>query len=160
MNHGPHGIHGRKSFWRSRLFWLGVSGLVFLMWAWADSMKRGSWVSIGWGPRVCSFSQDCSKIRIMGFNDPFDPKVRSGLHFDGGHYDLLVLVPDLSEYQRSIGNWFGAAVPKHRVEHSNGEIKIYRRLAFWFVTAIYLSTWLGVTVTWQRWKGKKLKEVA
>jgi hypothetical protein len=39
-NHGIHRMHGRKPFWRSRLFWLGLPGLVFLLWLWVATQRQ------------------------------------------------------------------------------------------------------------------------
>lgn len=55
MNHGPPGTQGRRPFWRSRGFWLGVPGLLFLLWGWVYSNRRSSDLSYGpWGLQISS----------------------------------------------------------------------------------------------------------
>jgi hypothetical protein len=48
-----------RPWYRSRLFWLGLPGLVFLMWLWRDSMRMGRWV---W----CNDSHRSTWVGVIG----------------------------------------------------------------------------------------------
>jgi hypothetical protein len=70
-----------RPWYRSLLFWLGLPGLVFLLWGWADSTRFLSilkWQSKG---VVLGFQSSGNPLRIDSFHC-LDPGRRSDLTFD------------------------------------------------------------------------------
>ena len=141
-----------RRFYKSRLFWCGVPGLVFLLWVWWDSGKHSSdvvwrhgltddalavvggrveWRKIVWVPgmsrRVDGFSTHHSEMREM---DSFDegPRGVRKRQFDFPQ-GFMVLAER--------GSPGAMAAEMRRVQ-----------VALWVVVLGYVGTWLGA-VWWQ-----------
>ena len=143
MNHGPHGIHGRKSFWRLKLFWLGVPGLVFLLWLGVSSQQMN--VGAAFRGRSLGVSLDTYGVRFnylsMGGLIPNDFGFRSRRLLPS---DERVLVPPVE--------WKDEEYPSPVAARSFW-------IARWLLLIVYVGLWLSLQGAWQCWKGRKLKEV-
>lgn len=122
-------------WYRSRLFWFGLPGLLFLGWMWAGYQARlvhmgwiggGGNYSLGWGGGQVTGSftsrRDMSPMTEDGFflsEIPIDPA-------DGQSFFPPAIF--------TTEGWAGIA------------------LANWFLMAVYLALWLGGLVLWQRRK--------
>lgn len=145
MNHGIHGTHGRKrGWWRSRLFWLGVPGLIFLGWLWVDSHSQHIWAScrlltsssyfgVGFLSKPDRLSGWIGRPYIGLFGTPF-----SGVRIESQPLRSALMTNDP-------GPW------KFGVEGADKG-----RLAFefdlWFVLLVYCTIWLLACFLWQRRK--------
>ena len=146
MNHGPHGIHGRKRFWRSRLFWLGVPGLVFLLWLWAGSEKSSTYYSLRWkSPSYLGFGIGCTYGQIGGWiGRPYqgfaNPGSQTGSSFHRGPID--------GRYRDQVnkdGPWW------HEWE-SRSKDRLGFSVDCWLVVLVYVTSWLVGVLGLQRWK--------
>jgi len=153
MNHGPHGIHGRKKFWKSRLFWLGVPVLVFLVWAWCDSGIHNSGVGFERDRKATQAWQSEGKFN---FTQMKGGSVSTG---DGIWTTNRMRLVTRAEDRVWIGSFaFPRAIGAFEYG-SNWEHFMTRSIAHWLVVLAYLTTWLASVLGWQRWQWKKLKEV-
>lgn len=143
-----------SGFLRSRLFWLGVPGLMFLLWGWWDSGKyssdvvwrrgladravavaagRAEWRTIVWVPgssgRVDRFFVHHSEMREM---ESFEegPKGRRGRRFD---------FPQAFMVDAERGAPGARVAEMRRVQ-----------VAMWVVVLGYAAAWLGGMWWWER----------
>ncbi|MEK7951675.1 hypothetical protein [Luteolibacter soli] len=143
-------------FYRSRLFWYGVPGLVFLLWVWWDS---GGWNShVRWerpgkvryvGVRMGGVQWGSSTLRENYPPGPSDfPVVRGELPAEDGsapagkrgrRFDFPPLIKTVVE-ERSRGGMVMDLV--------TGEI------ALWGIVGCHVMVWVGMVFWWQRRKGR------
>jgi hypothetical protein len=139
---------GPRRVYRSRLFWLGVPGLVFLVWAWWDSGERVSsvrWVQGDDWHIVCLSRgrlewQRQKYIRTSPMwgivVDPFG--MGRGLHGE---------VPRLME----------RLTPAFSTTKDESVMELdfeVRSMALWVPGACHVMIWLGAVFWWQRRKRK------
>jgi len=153
MSHGTHGIPGseRRGWWRSRLLWLGVPGLLFLLWVWANSMSHHSEASV----RVVGFGRYqglglISSPHKMGawvgrpyvgiFGTPF-----SGFRFYRSE------AKELSRVRDELWN-----ISVEGMDRARFRIVLDARL----VVGIYPFIWLGMMWLRHRWKVKAVETPA
>ncbi|MCW1926549.1 hypothetical protein OKA05_28615 [Luteolibacter arcticus] len=144
-----------RAFHRSRHFWLGVPGLVFLLWAWWDSGGYMStvewnwnggkrehlvWVAVGDVTWQCTTHQE----RSAGVN--FSTRRNPLANFGGGARGRQFDVPPA--FSRSLDDgefaWIGVAVEEAHV-------------ALWVIAGSYAVAWLGVVAWWQRRKARVVR---
>ena len=71
-----------RPWYRSRLFWLGVPGLVFLIWLWADSENSKTYYSLRWKtPSYRGFGIGCQH----GFIEGWIGRPYQGFGLSAGH---------------------------------------------------------------------------
>ena len=151
MNHGPHGIHGRKSFWRSRLFWLGVPGFVFLVWLWFVQLERYQCVDLAVGDRPLSVTLGGGSINW--YQDQFSS---AGTWIQFSSHPVL----DSSERNLFPLAWQSEEWIPHISGHSEApKTHISNRLAIWCILLVYLVFWGGISISWHCRKQKKFKEL-
>jgi hypothetical protein len=138
MNHGIHGTHGReRGWWRSRLFWLGMPGLMFLLWGWfaiprttATLTWRGvdGYVTLGHASRLayCYFVPSLEKV---------PPRWQRG-----ATVSTAILEPERTNavFPRAIQFDLGR----------RGGFNVF--VAYWFLIFMYLPLWLGALAVSQR----------
>lgn len=149
---------------RSRLFWLGIPGLVFLLWAWGKSNVVRVETSLRPG-RACSSQGKLFWYRVEADTDRL-------VTVDYAEGNLLVLPneyivtaccfpvprgftttePVLPDHRR----WFPP--PRWRAEQLDA-LSYYRfvSLPYWLLTGGYAGVWLGGMGWWQRRKARLLK---
>lgn len=142
----------RFRLFRSRAFWFGVPGLMFLLWAWADSGKSESQLITAKDYRFISFSQEHGYFRVQ-----------SSL------YDR-VLPTDVIRTRKPRASpspsWFpmpakSAGMPRwwhdelrpgwigvrYNTERMSSDFLI---LPCWFILSLYLLPW-AAAVAWRWW---------
>lgn len=139
-------------FHRSRLFWLGLPGLVFLLWAWLGSpLNLQVRISIGdyilrVGGEDRALKVDCE---VYGSGHLAAPGLR---FYKGGMY-----AGDIdTEGQRFFPKALRYDVRKYHYHlgvRSIPEVK----LAYWFLLLFYMTIWLLVLTVWQRRKSRLLR---
>jgi hypothetical protein len=146
-----------RPWYRSCLFWLGLSVLGFFLWSWADSQRFESWISkeapgrtlvlrqaegtvsflvvryaaVG-GPAASGFNAARSKVEADPFYEvPAEPR------------------------------WFGPAF-HHWVWDIDGgaERQETWEVAWWVIAAGYVAVWTGILAFWQRRKARLWKASA
>jgi hypothetical protein len=136
----------REGFYRSRLFWLGVPGLVFLLWVWWDSGRyrnyaewtRGKqdhvvWVVEGYVRWVATTRVDSTSVKNSFYYDRTEWK--------GGWFEV-----------RQLFSWHSGSAPDIGIA---GLVKV--EVALWGVVAGYGVMWLGAVWWWQRRKLRVMK---
>jgi hypothetical protein len=157
-----------RRFYRSRLFWLGVPGLVFLVWAWWDS---GGYVSNARWVRGSSMDD----VRVTGGwvgwkrmthlpPSPLAP-ILSVDPFTTGRNVRLEEVP-LAQLctAKTMDRQFDVPAGFEVVSRvlpapsgQGGERTMILRVALWVVVAAYVMMWLGTVFWWQRRKARVAK---
>jgi hypothetical protein len=127
---------------RSRLFWLGLPGLLFLLWGSVDWSAPRSFtaqigdfrLTIGSGARTtritCMTAPAGSGFAIAG---------RTGTPAS----DLISPLPQ--------------AVRLSKVDLPRGSRFVSLKVAYWFLVLLYLPLWLGGLAGWQRHKRRLLQ---
>ncbi len=128
-----------RPFYRSRLFWLGLPGLEFLLWAWWFSMEHNSQARFG-GVPVWVTGQSAGEVYVF-WNSAGLPDWRD---FHTVHQKMSM--EDASEWKRSL------SVLERRVVG-------FRHILFPHYTAVvaYAAAWLLFLACWQRRKSRLLK---
>ena len=145
----PHGIHGRKRFWRSRLFWLGVPGLVFLLWV--SIAVPQTFNSLSWETARYQIVAAIQSHNLVVVKRPFPHKIPAanrGIKLRPG---LLSSFP--------VGEPSGLPLRVRTREINPGTGVSEVTVSTWVFAPAYVVVWLGTLVFWQRWKRKKLQEV-
>lgn len=134
---------------RSRAFWFGVPGLLFLLWAWGDSAKseftghvsKGAWfVHLTQGP---SYLQLQVTRGVPGL--PLDLSARRVPRVSGGEWWPGWLYRPQWRHNESPAGWIGSIYNSHpSVTHT-------LILPHWFLLALYALPWCGL-VFWRRRK--------
>ncbi|MEK7951665.1 hypothetical protein [Luteolibacter soli] len=148
-----------RPFYKARLFWCGVPGLVFLLWVWWDSggyESRLKW-NRGWGFREVRVERG-----MMGYMRLIDPTAGPGVKGELSA-DRLPFPED-----DGTGGWKGRArkfdffptafeKTVMEVEPSAGVIVdwVDSRLALWAAVAGYGVVWLGMVFAWQ-WRRRRV----
>ena len=152
-----------RPFYRSRLFWLGVPGLVFLLWVWWDSGRYDSFVRwertesmdtvmVG-GGRVEWEHTEGLNVWILAGWDPWMWGRSS--RPEGGRSKVMSMGPGRSRQ-------FDFCAPYERKNSpiapvsSDLEDVVTRRVALWVIVAGYVMAWLGAVWWWQRRKRKRV----
>jgi hypothetical protein len=137
---------GIRPWYRSRLFWLGVPGLMFLVWI---SLFSGRSFFLTFGDSTNQFSCDVEAGRVMVFSGGPEERITTPLYFAYGEGPLaqrgiVELPPPLTwnEWKEATINQGVARVLNYR------EIKV----ALWLLLTAYLFVWQGLLLWWQRRK--------
>ena len=147
-----------RAFYKSRLFWLGVPGLVFLLWVWWDSGGYFSAVSYDRTPETwfVGVSEGC-----VTWTHSLDLKPR-GLTMDGLRVDRHSLA---DEYGVTVRRHFAVAPAFEKEVETVGvpawglEMWFHKvRAGLWVVVLGYVMVWLGSVVWWERRKARVMRE--
>jgi hypothetical protein len=135
-----------RPWYRSRLFWLGFPGLLFLLWA--AGLAKSSWPSYsyvsatqqviaGWNHR---------KGMIVCVRPISVPRVQQGFR----------TFPYLMEYPwiTNVPGWPPPFASRRTEDSWNGFV------AAWSLLPCYLGVWLTMTMWWQRRKARLVKASA
>jgi hypothetical protein len=135
-----------RRFYRSRLFWLGVPGLVFLVWGWWDSGGYTSHVSWQSGREIRQLEVNRGCVVWMTTVDLRSAVPVPGEPFHAGRYEL----------KGEGGRHFDFAVP---FERKTDDLKVSvawmdmtlhsARLALWVVVVFYAVMWMAMVFAWQ-----------
>ena len=141
-----------RPWYRSRLFWLGLPGLVFLLWGWADSTRFLSivkWQSKG---VVLGFQSCGNSLRIDSFHC-LDPGRPSDLTCDRVPISRLPLAVEHRLFPTAVR--FGSI---H--DASNASTTRMLVIAYWVKISAYTAVWIACLAYWQRHKARLNRRAA
>lgn len=156
-----------RPFYCSRLFWLGLPGLLFLFWAWDKSISTQAithlgpscgWAGSGHG-RFLWFRVRTHGDSLLGLD------LRSGKASeepDGSVYYSSSAKYAVPLFQTTVTSpivpappWFPA--PHWRAERFAAGTSLFASLPYWLLIAGYAAVWLSGIGYWQRRKTRLLK---
>jgi hypothetical protein len=141
-----------RPWYRSRLFWLGLPGLVFMLWLWLGDQ-----------------SFDFGHTSITGPNETTTRSIGAsyGSIFQATTIDSYGVIP------RTIGFHGSGLVREQPVNHVPlprfgiiregfyGGVEYWEIwLAWWVVISTYMAVWLGALAGWQRRKARLSRRAA
>ena len=156
-----------RPWYRSRLFWFGVPGLVFLLWGWLAFPMRGIHLRASLGEYHLRFT-DRSRVAVVSW----EIYGRGRLMAPGFRADTFRLGPQRTPWGTVISedpevirdrDWFP---PTIRYDVWEGEYHLgtrripWVRVAYWFLLLIYLAAWGALLAGWQRRKSRLQKAAA
>ncbi len=141
-----------RPWYRSHLFWLGLPGLVFLLWGWLGSCRQDS--GARWSDAAAGFSVSDS-ARTLSFRR-FTDLSGSGLPNGAGLRGFSTWTWGDNRKHAELP-WFPKAL-----EFSREEVPLdYRAwtvsFAYWSLELLYLLFWTATLLVWQRRKSRLLK---
>lgn len=135
-------------WYRSRLFWLGIPGLLFLIWAWLGYISTDF---------LLSFHHGKGHLWGLVWGSGYFGVHLSTPHFQGrGHGYSIQLEKDLWERGTVVfaEPWTYYSGLKER----SSEPDWFRlEVACWVVVLAYLALWFLVLILWQRRKARLMK---
>lgn len=141
-----------RPWYRSLLFWLGIPGLMFLVWACADSTRFVS--SLKWQSKggVLDFRSSGNSLWINSFHC-LDPGRRSDLTFDRVPVSRLPLAVEHPLFPSAVrfGSFHDACTD------STARMLV---IAYWLKISAYLAVWIACLVCWQRRKARLSRRAA
>jgi hypothetical protein len=146
-----------RPWYRSRLFWLGLPGLVFLLWLWLAQAGQ----VFAFGHHAINGTSE-STLRTIGASEGsiyqittryhYGLGARHGFHWRGFNDSGAGLAPKRGTY---FPRPFAIIRrPLWRREHR--EI----RLAWWVAVFAYTAVWLGAVAVWHRRKARLSRRAA
>ena len=138
----------RFRLFRSRAFWLGVPGLVFLLWAWGDSAKSEFKGHVSKGPWFVHLTQGAGYLQLQitrgGLASPWNSSAQRDPRVSGGEWwPGLFYRPQWRYHERPAG-WSGS------IHFSYPSVTNTLILPHWFLLSLYALPWCGL-VLW-RWR--------
>lgn len=135
-----------RPWYRSRLIWLGIPGLLFLIWASLGNPNRFGMLELQWGEHSVAFMDRHLMLQIQvripkaGPLGPFvygyvKPTISRPLGEPPGRFPPAM---------KSMG-WYSGR------RGSSGDVSI----AYWFLTVVYLAMGSGALALWQ-WRKVRL----
>jgi len=130
----------------SRLFWLGLPGLLFLLWGWVVWISPPSLTATIGNSRL-TVGNWAGTLRVVwetrgGTPGGFTVSGRTGTR-----------APDLIDP-------FPPAIRYSKVNLPGGNRFVTVSIAYWFLIIVYLPLWLGTVAWWVRRKARLLKTSA
>lgn len=133
-----------RRWWRSRLFWFGLPGFLFLLWGWFAIPRTAANITLRGSDRYVVLGH-ASRIAFCYFAplERVPPKWKPGTTVHTGTFDLPEMVHPT--FPRAIKVDIG----------QRGGFNVY--IAYWLLILIYLPLWLGSLRWWQRKKVARLE---
>ncbi len=142
----------QRPFYRSRLFWLGLPGLVFLLWGWLAVPL--STTGVGWSKgRYDIVICDVSRVVRISFGEIFISRSAENLPETG----LTFSQNSNWELPEAQSRVFPAAYDREVFEEPDYFYYDCFYLAYWWLILFYLLLWAAVALVWQRRKSRLLK---
>lgn len=147
-----------RPWYRSRLFWLGIPGFLFLLWAWRSSNFTGHQLTLG------SWELYSTQGKVLAWSKQSD--IENDFHLDYRTAEVFVewiapntptrarmIVPLAAAYPIPPGEqcWFAAPRWRSLTLNPNAFYRL-RVLPYWLLTGGYAALWLGGLAAWQRRK--------
>ena len=147
-----------KPIWKSVGFWMGGVVLVFLLWAWGDSMWWETTVGRGSMLGGTSLSVDTSRVtfaRIVESEERWRQRSGSGYPI---FYEWIWRRDNYGkgfkwmDERRVCQGWFP---PIHwLIRHPVNDVQIV--IPFWLVVSLFTLIWAGGLLVLRRWQRKRL----
>ena len=151
---------------RSRLFWLGIPGLLFLLWAWRSSnltchqLTLGSWQLTSTQGKALAWSMQADIGHDLWL-DYHTAEVFTEWIAPNSPPRAPIIVPMAAAYPIPPDQqcWFPAA-KWQAVDLNAGTYHRLLVLPYWLLAGGYAVGWTGVMVAWQRRKARLVKASA
>ncbi len=147
-----------RPFYRSRLFWLGLPGLVFLLWGWWDSGAYPSHLSWSTTSRTFWVGHENGGIVSGTINstNPNNHGIPQGFKFRRWEANAPHIfswsLPQPLLWQHNVTNYSLPSISRNLgVETRRLEV------AYWLAILIYLTPWIAALWWWQHRKSRLLK---
>jgi hypothetical protein len=127
-----------RPFYRSTLFWLGLPGLLFLLWAWWVSYGHTSWAGF-MGPRPWWIGQAAGEV-VAAWNRRGSPEL---WNFAADYLEIPVSNPP------GWHRW-----PREPIFRPGFRCVV---IPYYAVILAYVTTWLLTLAWWQRRKSRLMK---
>jgi len=143
-----------RPWYRSLVFWLGLPGLMFLLWGWLENPRLYGSARFTLGEYCLTLADEGRLARIeweiYGSGRLMAPGVNLHRYLVGGAWTLAQpgqkLFPPALRYE------------VHEYDYHLGRRRIPQlSLAYWFLLSLYLPAWAMLLVLWQRRKARLLK---
>ncbi|MCW1883904.1 hypothetical protein OKA04_04140 [Luteolibacter flavescens] len=127
-----------RPWYRSRLFWLGVPGFLFLMWAWTDSNVRVTQFNCEGREAACVIQSRSGAINFDAQNG------------DWGEMSFSSHSEPLDGMEE---RWFPAAFsPETKDDDPFDPVNQPAEVAYWAIVLGYMMLWGATVAVWQRRK--------
>lgn len=139
-----------RPFYCSRLFWLGIPGLLFLLLAWGRSNFSSTHA---WFPRaIYSWQAESVSGGVQWWHK--ESRIIPGPEWDPPpRYSVWT-----NEVSPDHRRWFKWPIWRKESYSELGQTHYrFHSLPYWLLTIGYTSFWLGGVVTWQRRKSRLFK---
>ncbi|MCW1926642.1 hypothetical protein OKA05_29080 [Luteolibacter arcticus] len=135
-----------RPFHRSRLFWLGVLGSLFLIWVWWDSGAKGTMVQWGRGEKEHEVWLGDGVVGWQGTThlDGYS----AGSDLTGHRYAMLN-----QDEEKAVRFDFPPALSSEAETTETVRTKEVE-VALWVIVVCHAVAWLGMVLWWQRRKGR------
>ena len=140
-----------RPWYRSRLFWLGIPGLVFLLWAWRDSSTRNSELFWSGRMKVHGVSQYLGSINLFHLLAPWDTGPK---RFDVRRMEYPKVVDE--SYPQVASFTFPQAIVVYKRPPANFSERGIR-VSHWLIALGYVLVWCLAVGLWQRRKARLLE---
>ena len=131
-----------RPWYRSRLFWLGLPGLVFLLWAWVTF--SGTSVAVARWRKTHAYAGSGQVVLLQ---------VHRASAGSGSASSFEARIDKRPELER---RWFRQAVDWRSPLRLRSLMSTFG-VALWFIVLIYVALWSGLAFWWQRRKARLLK---
>ncbi|MEK7951634.1 hypothetical protein [Luteolibacter soli] len=129
---------------RSRLLWLALPGLLFLLWAWLNALTNFSSIGITLGDHILDISDEGRSLHLQAITYAPGHWTAPGFYYD--HYTL----PARALPAEAQPLFPQALHHAHRI--SSGHVFHSLRIAWWLIILLYLALLLATLLWWQRRK--------
>jgi hypothetical protein len=139
-----------RPWYLSRLFWLGIPGLVFLLWAWLADPRPPA--SLTLTTSAYRLNLDSRKRQLM---IQWEANRTDGFVIGGRQGTPASGIPSARFFPPAVTHRtldFSAPPDRHRVN--------FLEIAYWFLLLLYLAAWGLPLLAWQRRRSRLLKASA
>jgi hypothetical protein len=157
-----------RPWYRSRLFWLGLPGLLFLCWAWNHSNSTrvmthlgpsSGWAGSGHGNflwfRVRTQGDELIGLDLRNGQASEEPGGPEYFNSSSAKFAVSRFHTTVTSPLSPAPPWF--PVPHGRAERLAAGTSLFVSLPYWLLIAGYAALWLGGLACWQRRKVRLLK---
>jgi hypothetical protein len=155
-----------RPWYRSRLFWLGLPGLVFLLWVWRDSGAYSSYCQAYRPGRDAELIVDVSKGLIMLQIPAYLPENLSPRGWEASFFRSPLTADEFHLAQRHRKPQFDLRVAFLWEKSQWGDPLepdlrcIVMWIGWWLVVLAYTVPWLAMLTLWQRRKARLSRRAA
>jgi hypothetical protein len=139
-----------RPWYRSRLFVLGIPGLLFLLWAWLADPHPPSSLTLTTPAHHLNLDSRQRQLVIQWEDNRTD-----GFVIGGRRGTAAAGTPSPRLFPPAVGHRtldFSAPPDRHRVN--------FLGIAYWFLLLLYLAAWGLLLLVWQRRRSRLLKASA
>jgi hypothetical protein len=140
-----------RSWYRSRLFWLGISGCAFLIWAWVSPILSGKgryfgarWIAPGNFYQGFGISEDFHRVELWAgrpYAGLFNISRRTGITHSSFPFESKRHSWAANESGPIKFEWGTPSADSFTIS-----------IDYWLIVPVYLAVWSAAVILWQRRK--------